>query len=406
MADSTVGVGRAGAGAPLKLLAVASFLLYVFGVLTLHQDRSPGWLVEADNPIPIAVSYLKYGAPLGALDSHVWETFHRGVSGEIDVPIQQALSSASQGSVPQGEILPYASDGIGLGTLLFTTIAMSVFGIDLRSLVLLYLVFVGISVAAFLCRYRDQRLFALIVYFLAVTVMLLTPTFTSQIGVDHTPIGGNRYFVSAALLPALHIFFELIDSRHGDEPKLGIVDGSLLLTQAILLFAAILVRSSTGYLLGLLVVVLAWRLVKARQHRETLIRLAYKAGILSVAFAFWTVFVLVEMPAYVQTGRVLGNVWHRMFVSLRYSSEWPFGNLREIYNCTKYIPQGLSYEANDQNGIVFGGYLHRMRLAPRETWIGISTALNMKRPYEAHSFTCSNIIHGRSSILSYLQRLR
>ena len=40
----------------LALMVVASFFLYAFGVLTLRQDRVPGWIVEAEGPIPSAVS--------------------------------------------------------------------------------------------------------------------------------------------------------------------------------------------------------------------------------------------------------------------------------------------------------------------------------------------------------------
>jgi hypothetical protein len=345
MRDMAKTVQDAGAGVLLKLLAFTSFLLYAFGALTLHQDRSPGWSVEADFAIPIAVSYVKYGAPLGAFDLHVWESFHRRTTS-----VQEALSTAAQEPISRGGTVAFASDGDGVGMSLFTTIAMATFGINFRSLVLLYLTFVGISVISFLCRYRDQRLFAVILYFLAVTVMLLTPICMSQTGVQETPIGGNRYFVLAAFLPALHIFFELIESHRGDGYKLGIVNGSLLLTQAILLFAAILVRSSTGYLLGPLILVLAWRLMNARQHRERFIPLASKAGILAAALAFWTLFVVAAMPAYVKSGRVLGTVWDRMFISLHYSSEWPFGNLAEVYDCTKHFPKGLSRDANDDIG--------------------------------------------------------
>src|SRR5215470_17032975 len=53
---------------------------------------------------------------------------------------------------------------------------------------------------------------------------------------------------------------------------------------------------------------------------------------------------------YLLYGRVFANVWHRAFVSLSLHPEWPFGNLREVYDCTKYIPEGLTRRHHDING--------------------------------------------------------
>jgi hypothetical protein len=43
-------------------------------------------------------------------------------------------------------------------------------------------------------------------------------------------------------------------------------------------------------------------------------------------------------------------VWHRIFVSLGLSPEWPFGNVSKIYDCTHYIPEGLVNGPEDRNG--------------------------------------------------------
>jgi hypothetical protein len=44
-------------------------------------------------------------------------------------------------------------------------------------------------------------------------------------------------------------------------------------------------------------------------------------------------------------------IWHRVFISFVAHPEWPFGNLRDVYDCTKYIPEGL-YRGRpaDRNG--------------------------------------------------------
>ncbi len=109
-------------------------------------------------------------------------------------------------------------------------------------------------------------------------------------------------------------------------------------------------RSSTGYVLGALLVVLIWRLYRDRRERGQLVPLGYKSAILGAAFAFWAVFVVAALPAYVQTGRTLGNFWHRAFVSFSMHPDWPFGDLRKVYNCTQYIPEGLNRDQADRNG--------------------------------------------------------
>jgi hypothetical protein len=57
------------------------------------------------------------------------------------------------------------------------------------------------------------------------------------------------------------------------------------------------------------------------------------------------------VPDYLRYGRVFGHVWHRAFVSLAIHPEWPFGNLRDVYDCTKFIPRGLTRINADDNGM-------------------------------------------------------
>src|SRR5215475_16143006 len=61
------------------LIAVASFLLYALGVLALHQDKMPGWDLEAEGSLPVAISHLVYGAPLGAADQNVFQPLAQSI---------------------------------------------------------------------------------------------------------------------------------------------------------------------------------------------------------------------------------------------------------------------------------------------------------------------------------------
>jgi hypothetical protein len=333
--------------------------LYALGTLALHQDKMPGWVIEAEGPFPVAVSHLAYGAPLGAVQRNVFHAFVGAVSQQAKEEfkyrdggaIPEMLSSAAAGAIPRGEVsMEGTSDGNGLGSNLFGTLAMWLFGINILSMILFYLLFVGTSVCAFVYRYRDQRLLVVPLYFLVVTIMLLTPICTSAAGVSQTAIGGNRYFVLAALLPALHIFFEIIDHSRAKRSRRKVADVVALFIQAILLFGALLVRSAAGYLLGVLIIVFIYRLWSARREREQVVSLSRAGGAIGAAFAFWFAFVVLAFPAYVQSGRVFGNFWHRSVYSLSNHPDWPFGNLSEVYDCRKVFPGGLKAAVGDSVG--------------------------------------------------------
>jgi hypothetical protein len=346
MIDGTIFGARPASNVLLPLIAVAAFLLYALGVLTLHQDRARGWTLEASGAVPAAVSYLVYGTALGAMDHNVLQSFLQPDGKSI----QDVLATAAAGSIPHGAVDMYSMDGSGAGTDLFATAAMWLFGISMASLVRFYLVLIGLSVVAFVLRYQDKRLFVIPLYFFVLTAMLLMPLGTSAAAANQMPIGGQRYFVLAPLLPALHIYFELIDRSDTPEFKRRIANYLLLLVQAILLFGALLVRSSTGYLLGALLCVLVWRLYQERKRRIEMFALLRNAAIVAAAFALCAVIVAAALPAYLQTGRLFGNFWHRAFATLAADPDWPYGDLRAVYDCTKYIPEGLGGENADRNG--------------------------------------------------------
>jgi hypothetical protein len=326
----------------LVFLAAASYLLYAGAVLLLRQDLAPGWSVEAGGAIPAAVSHLVYGTRLGAVDHAIlWKFLSPGGKS-----VQEVLALAASKSFAPSWVDSTTFDGSGAGTNLFAAIAMRMFGPKILSLVLLYLLMIGVSVVAFLLRFQDKRLLSLPLYFLVVTIMLITPLGTSAEAIDQIPIGGQRYFVLAVFIPALHIFFEFVDSRPPPVLKREI----LLLVQALLLFGALVVRSSTGYVLIALFAIVIWRLCQARKRPRELKLLWRKTAPVVGAFAVWVVIIMTALPVYVRSNRVLGNFWHRAFISFSAHPDWPFGNLPQVYDCTRYIPEGLNRQHADRNG--------------------------------------------------------
>src|SRR5262249_17770408 len=157
---------------------------------------------------------------------------------------------------------PWVADGIGGGSVLFATWAMWAFGMNAISLLLFFLLVLGLSVAAFTVRFRDTRLIYVPLLILALSVFLLTPINLSTFGTDQAPIGGNRFFSVAAILPALHICLELWDGGPYRAREIA-----CLVAQGILLFGALLVRSSAGYLVGVIGWIALWMALSHKRHR-------------------------------------------------------------------------------------------------------------------------------------------
>jgi hypothetical protein len=343
-------------------MALASFALYAAGVLALHQDRTGQWDNERSG-MAAAVSYLAYRAPLGAVAFNVERYFLQRPVDSAGQPLQttrpfaidpeEAIAAATAGrSMPSGGFRMFTIDGSGAGLPLFYTIAMGMFGTHVSSLVAFYLMVVGISVFAFAWRYRDERQFVVLLYFLTTSVMLLTPLCWLQIGADAAPIGGYRLFPLAAVLPVLHLYFEIVEPSDHAGRKLENSKLLALFIQGTVFFAVFLVRSSAGYLLITLVLVSILRLRPYPGGIKGNLRspLGRKFASWAAAFVFWAAIIAVAMPHYVKEGRVFGVFWHRALVSLSYHPQWPFGNMSEVYNCTKYIPEGLTVRLSDRIG--------------------------------------------------------
>jgi hypothetical protein len=328
-----------------RILAAASFLLYAIATIVAVHSRPSSWPVERELSIPTAISNVVYGLQLGLIDSNVLAEFHDTMAavGANPESVAMAVEVAGRGGIPRGNTITTATgaDGMGVGQPLFIDLAMRLFGPHLPSISYFFLLLMGVATLAFIGRYDDDRLIFVPLYLAALTCVLLTPLLTEPFARDQAPIGGNRLFALLGILPALHIFFEFADGADRRDDQTW-KNWTLLGVQLLILALVVLVRSAGAYLLAPLIcaaVVSARRNHDNRILRYGLYRKLGYAAVLGIGF---TLAVIACLPNYEKSGRTGGTFWHRAFGGLIVHPEWPFGNLREVYDCTRYIPQGLS----------------------------------------------------------------
>jgi hypothetical protein len=328
-------------------LAFGAFLLYAAAAIIATHDHPSAWKLEYGGSLPAAISHAVYGAPLGQYDTSVYAVFfdlnRTGVTAQS---VQRAVEEVARGTLPRGGTV-IANEGIGAGQPLFMGFAAALFGPRLSSFTYLFLLLMAISTIAFIARFSDDRLFMVPLTFAALSVMLLTPMIFDQVTLDEMPIGGNRYFGMLGVLPALHLFFDLREDPQDPSQKRAVATGA----QVVLLVLVILARSGSAYLLGLIALGALERLRaiwSERPRRSRFLRAARRLLLIGVA----SLSIMVALvPDYLRYGRVFGHVWHRAFVSLAIHPDWPFGNLREVYDCTKFMPRGLNRINADDNGM-------------------------------------------------------
>jgi hypothetical protein len=334
-----------------RILAAASFLLYAIAAIVAFYRMPTSWVPEYALSIPSAISNVVYGLQLGLTDSNVLAEFDAtfGAEGVTPASVEKAVAVAARGDLGRGTALT-TTDGIGIGQVLFIDLAMRLFGPRLSSILYCFLLFMGLSTLAFIGRYRDDRLIFVPVQFVALTCMLLTPLFTQPLFRDEASIGGNRFFGILGILPALHVFFEFADVA-GPTRDGAWKSWISLGTQTFILVLVLLVRSANAYMVAPAICAALFSVRRSRDNpaeRQQLYRKFANTAILGIVF---TSILIACVPNYVKSGRIGGILWHRAFVSFVMHPEWPFGNLRDVYQCTKYIPEGLQRGGNsDRNG--------------------------------------------------------
>ena len=331
-------------GSLQRIAALTLFIIYAAAVLLLHQHHDAAF--PAERPaLAASVSNVVYHAPLGMAYTAVQREL-----APFDAPLAHALAKIRQPDQSPGRLTTVTLDGNGVGFIVVASWSMRLFGADPLATTLFMLLLMGVSVAAFLCRFGDFRAIAVSATFLSLTLMLFTPLVWNEGFVRQIPIGGIRYFSLVAALPAFHIAFEMLATDGRPAERRG-WHGVLLGTQVVVLVMAIAVRSNvvtSAAALAAIGLVTAWR---RRRQTEALRLIGHKAIVaISVAALFVALVPAILPPRYLLEGRTTTLLWHRAFVSLGFNPAWPFGDLRQVYDCTGETPEGLIAGATDQNG--------------------------------------------------------
>lgn len=312
---------------------VFAFLIYAAAIFAQGQYAQSFWGSDNYTQLPGAISYAAHSSPLGTFNSKIQAMLVGVLQGTGSITQAVSIAASSNGSGGEMEI---AKDGIGAGYLVFASLSMKIFGARIDALPLGMLALLGTSLLLFMARFSGVQLVVPTVVFVTLTTILLTPVTTDPETVRMLPIGGSRYMGVIGILPALHIINELLD-----RPPLSWRSLTLLSLQAILLVLAVIIRASTAYFLFAIAIPALWILWRGKNVER--VKALGASTALAAAFAVMLLILAAAVPSeYRSSGRLFGNFWHRVFISTSLHKPWPYGKLREMFDCTNAFPEGLA----------------------------------------------------------------
>jgi hypothetical protein len=332
-------------------LAVLSFLIYACTLLTLPQVRNSLACCESSG-IAAGISNIMYGTPLGSLYSGTFSYFNDRIYEPLSQTLEQAQKpGAGLPAIPSGTLYTTTRDGNGIGYPLVVTAAFRLFGIHAWALQLTMLLLMAVSAAAFLWRFHSAAYTGVVtLYFTALTVMLFTSVVWDPRWQIQIAVGGVRFFSLVSVLPLFHILLTLVDPRP-PKSKTAMRDAVLLALQVAILLFSVLVRGSTlPQVAGIALVslVLAWQY---RRKPERLRALLGKLAVIGLAsFACWSAIAVAVPRDYLTEGRFGPAIWERVTQGLGMNPAWPFAGVNDMFDCKKFMPEGLQSGMLDENG--------------------------------------------------------
>lgn len=339
-------VKKMSAGSALALL---SYLIYAYLALTLPQGVDNPFICERSS-LAAAVSNVAFGMRLGTLDSEVMAYYLK----TMDEPLRELLDETAaaapryQDAPLPGSVVKTTQDGNGAGYLLVLTVAFHLFGLHVWALPLMMLALMGVSALALRRRFSDWSASIIILYFTILTVLMFSPLVWNPNYARNMPIGGIRYFSLVTILPTFHMLLELFGPEMQPARRRNLW---LLGVQAAILVVGAMVRGSAIPLLGaigLVWLVLAVRYRRVAARRWLLVRQALTVGLTGLVIVG---VMAASLPReYLTEGRFGTVIWHRITLSLGVDESFPWPGVAELFDCKKYIPEGIQPGMPDTNG--------------------------------------------------------
>jgi len=342
-------------------LGCVAFLIYACATLLSNQNVQSvhSYAIERTG-MASAISNVVYGAPVATVYWHLFNDFEFS-----QTPLNELIQKAESKQIEPGALMPYVPDGIGIGQAVFTTVAMRIFGIHPRSIVLLFLCLMGVTTLAFLARFHDERSIVIFSVFMALTIMFASPLGTDAFQVTQIPAGGHRYFSLLAAIPGVHIFLELIDSV-----KNSVLSKSslrLLALQSLVFMITYLMNIATVYIFGPLLLFAIYSFIATPRAQGKGILYGKILVVVGTVISLLVIFALLTPRAYRDTGRAQPETtWHHVMIGFGTNPNWPFGNLADVYRgCWPGKPNdSLVAGLSDFNGgCVWAAYAKRNGLS-------------------------------------------
>lgn len=328
------------------LLTGLVIALYICTVFSIPQNRLAEFGPERYT-LAAAISHVFYGARFGKAFSNI----NQLLVDSQNKPLQATLDNLPNRGADLGTLAPAITDGVGVGFFLVAAAAMRLFGPHVWGLQLITIAAITISAFLFLLRFGGRYAAILILYFTILIFLEFTPIvydWSSQIS-----FGAIRYFSMAAVIPAYHIYLEIIETGE----KVTISKYFLLILQTAILFLSALVRGSPACLAGMIAIGGAVTFYFNRRDRDRRRVVVIKGLATLSAVVLLATAIIASLPhAYVKQGRATTVFWHRAIVGLGANPDWPFGDLASRINCKQYIPEGLVPGFADRNGHCFWAY--------------------------------------------------
>src|SRR5262249_47363564 len=154
---------------------------------------------------------------------------------------------------------------------------------------------------------------------------------TIQFWIDQNPIGGDRYFIIAGVLPTFHIILELFDSwkRSATRARHALFGPQF----AVLLFVTRVRMSAICFVGAIAFAAMLSLWIRRRDRARRSVIVIKVAVLLIVAIVAQLAGRFLTPSAYREAGLTSEVFWHRAFIGFAAHPAWPFGNLAATFPC-------------------------------------------------------------------------